>query len=349
MDFQEVLMLASATHVQEVVPAPKGLAYAKYLVPDYPYAGGSGSVSLHAVCDQGEVLFVDCGPRSMTDRTWFSRVLDQFADSPEQTTLFMTHLHRDHVGEAGWFASQGVKGVISASSAQLASMDPAECERAFGTLRYDLPFGVADYCHENEELWESLGQVQLAQDWDLIAVGDRKFEVMPLPGHEIGQCGLISKDKTLLFSGDCLCKDPSLFSWTLDHHDAAAAMEAWSGLLAYSLEWVVTAHDGFFEGEEETRTLIKDQIAGVDSRAKDILGALRDARSYTTPCDFMIDKKGESSIIDTAMRGKHLNMLQLGQYLAYFEFLYDYEKVHRCFDDDGCAVYEPARFSSFFM
>ena len=347
MDFQDILALASARRVDELVPTPKGVAYARYRLPDYPYAGG-GNVCLYAICDQEQVLFVDCGPLGMTDRTWFSQVIDQCAESADQARLFLTHLHCDHAGEAAWFASQGIGRAINGASARFASMDAQECERAFGSARYDLPFGVAEYCAMQAGLWESLGQTDTVEDWDLLTVGDMRFETMPLPGHAVGQNGLISKDKTLLFSGDCLCQNPSVFAWELDRHDVAAAMESWSGLLAYPLEWVATSHYGFFEGEEEIQSLIKDQIAGVDSRGKQVLQALRDMRGYRTASGFVLEMKGEAEIIDASSRAGHLNALRLCQSLAYLEFLYDYEKVHRSFDDDGCAVYEPARFTSFF-
>lgn len=348
MDFQDVLALASAERVDELVPAPKGVAHVRYRVPDYPYAG-SATVCLYAICDQGQVLFVDCGPFGMTDRSWFSQVIDQCAESADQACLFLTHLHCDHAGEAAWFASQGIGRTINGESSRFCSMDPEVCARAFGSMRYDLPFGVAEYCSMQADLWDSLGQVQTVGNWDLLTVGDLRFETMPLPGHAVGQNGLLSKDKTLLFSGDSLCRNPSVFAWELDRHDAAAAMESWSALLAYPLEWVATSHDGFFEGEEEIQSLIKDQIRGVDAKGKEVLQALRDMRGYRTASGFVLEMKGEASIIEAPIRARHLNVLRLCQSLAYLEFLYDYEKVHRTFDDDGCAVYEPARFSSFFV
>ena len=79
-----------------------------------------------------------------------------------------------------------------------------------------------------------------------------------------------------------------------------------------------------------------------------MLQALRDMRGYRTASGFVLEMKGEAEIIDASSRAGHLNALRLCQSLAYLEFLYDYEKVHRSFDDDGCAVYEPARFTSFF-
>ena len=347
MDIEQILMLASAERVDEVIPAPAGVAYLTYRVPDYPYAG-NGRVGLHAICDQGEVLFVDCGPANMTDKSWFSQVIDELADSVDQVGLFMTHCHCDHVGEAAWFARQGVKGCISGKSAIFGSMDADACNRAFGSVKSNLPLGVGEYCTMQKELWESLDFAAKVEDWDLLTCGDRRFEVMPLPGHASGHCGLLSKDKTLLFSGDALCQNPPVFSLGIDQHDAAAAMECFSSLLCYPLQWVVTSHEGFLEGEGQIRHFIKEQIAGIDAKARRVLDILHEMRGYKSAYGYLLELKGEDGLIAAAQRGRFLNVLSLAHYLAFLEFLYDYEKVNRNLDDDGCAVYEPARYVRYF-
>lgn len=348
MDILEVLRLGAVERVTEPMRMPQGVEHAIYRMPEYPYAGNGGQVGLYAICSEDEVLFVDCGPSNMTDHGWFSSILDTFAGSSDQASLFLTHCHCDHMGDAPWFANQGINPQISAGSEALGSMDAGLCETIMGAKHHDISFGISEYCAFQAKLWESVPQLTKVQEWDLLKVGDKKFEVMPLPGHADGHCGLISKDRTMLFSGDALCQMPPVFSYRIDSHDVAAAIDCWSELMAYPLEWIVTTHEGIFEGEDDIKDCLKDQINHTNTKAKRVLEILREMPGYHTACGFLSERKGESKLRQIAQVAKYRNMLSLEQDLAFLEFLYDYEQINRYIDDEGCAVYEPARFNMFF-
>ena len=318
-----------------------------YRLPDYRYAG-SGDLFLYALQSEGHVLFVDCGPMNMTDRQWFSQTVERHTEDGGDAVLFLTHYHFDHMGESGWFSRQGFTCYASSESELLASIDVETFTVLVGGRRQTPIQQIREYAQFQCDLLSLNPKIEHVPERTAIDCGGWHFRTMLLPGHALGHTGLITEDKRLLFSGDSLGKWPPIFAFGLDGHDGAAAIESWQHLKGLPLEWVITAHEGPIEGAEVIQKELSRQIDAVGSKAKRVLEEIRQMPGSMTPCDFVVERKGESAIAEAAASRKYLNALNVQHYLAFLEFLYDYEQVRRRQDDDGAVLYEPARFSTFF-
>ncbi len=327
------------------LPAPT-LSCLGHRLPGYRYAG-SGDMYLYALHSEGHVLFVDCGPINMTDHQWFSRIVERFTGGVVDAELFVTHYHFDHMGDSGWFSRQGIACRASSESVAMADVDTEDFAVLVGGRRQTPIHQVKEYADFQCELLSLNPDIAHVPEGTAISCGGWRFLTMLLPGHAVGHTGLITDDRRLLFSGDCLGERPCVFALGIDGHDAAEAIECWQRLRALPLEWVMTAHQGAIEGEEAIRRELNRQVDQLNAKAKRILGELREMSGYLTPCDFVVERKGVDAIMETAKLGKFLNALNVQHYLAFLEFLYDFEQVRRRIDDDGAVVYEPARFSFF--
>ncbi|MBO4365015.1 MAG: MBL fold metallo-hydrolase, partial [Eggerthellaceae bacterium] len=318
-----------------------------YRLPDYCYTG-SGDLFLYALHSEGHVLFVDCGPMNMTDHVWFSQTIERHTEDAGNAELFLTHYHFDHMGDSLWFTRQGISCYASSDSKRLADIDVEEYTVLVGGRRQTPIQQVEEYAKFQCDLLSSNPEIIHVPERTAIDCGGWHFRTMPLPGHAIGHTGLITEDEYLLFAGDCLGSRPPIFAFGLDGHDGAAAIECWRHLKALPLEWVIPAHGEPIEGEESIQKELSRQIDAVGAKAKRVLEELRQMSGFMTPCEFVVERKGESAIVEAAALGKYLNALNVHHHLAFLEFLYDYEQVRRRVDDDGAVVYEPARFNSFF-
>ena len=347
LDLEEALRLGKVQPIPVEFRLPANtVECVGFRLPDYRYAG-SGDLFLYAVWSEGHVLFVDCGPMQMTDRRWFEQVIDQHAGSAADVALFLTHYHFDHMGESGWFSRQGIRCMASSESEVLGTVDTQAYTTLVGAHR-DTPIeGVEDYAEFQCGLLTLNPETEHVSAGTAVDCGGWHFRTILLPGHVAGHSGLITDDRRLLFSGDCMGERPPIFAFGIDGHEGAEAIECWKRLKSFPLEWVVTAHQGTFEGEAIVKELNR-QIDGLGAKAKNVLEELRQMSGYVTPCGFVVERKGADAIFKAARLGKYLNALNVQHYLAFLEFLYDYEQVQRRIDDDGAVVYEPARFSSFF-
>ena len=54
------------------------------------------------------------------------------------------------------------------------------------------------------------GQLAFGEDGDVVDLGDRRFQVLHIPGHSPGSIGLWEEATGVFFSGDCIYDGPLL-------------------------------------------------------------------------------------------------------------------------------------------
>jgi glyoxylase-like metal-dependent hydrolase (beta-lactamase superfamily II) len=93
-------------------------------------------------------------------------------------------------------------------------------------------------------------------DGDVIDLGDRRLEVLHLPGHTPGSIALWEPEARLLFSGDTAYVDARLGFDDLETAEASLAR-----LAALPVRRVHAGHDRTFDGDE-LRTLLDGLLHG---------------------------------------------------------------------------------------
>lgn len=149
-------------------------------------------------------------------------VRDEIADLADKPVVALaTHIHWDHVGSLHEFDDRLVH------RDEAARMNPYE---EFATIvRGDFPAPILEYLEatgyslEDDFLIDALPRADYdlasyaivpttptreIEDGDGIDLGDRRFEVMHLPGHSPGSVGLWETSTRTLFSGDAIYDGP---------------------------------------------------------------------------------------------------------------------------------------------
>lgn len=98
---------------------------------------------------------------------------------------------------------------------------------------------------------------RLIEEGDVIATGDRRFEVLHLPGHSPGSIGLWEAATGTLFSGDALYDGPLLDE--LPESDIPAYVRTLERLLDLPVAVVHAGHDPSF-GRDRLRTLCRGYL-----------------------------------------------------------------------------------------
>jgi glyoxylase-like metal-dependent hydrolase (beta-lactamase superfamily II) len=173
----------------------------------------------------------------------------------KRLTTVATHAHYDHVGGLHEFEERLIHSAEArkAASGNAASLYGAGKEDALlESIRaagYDVPpelFTAVPCEGYDPESYTVLPApaTRLLEEGDVVDLGDRRFEVMHLPGHSPGSIGLWETASGTLFSGDAIYDGPLLDE--LPGSDIPAYIATMRRLLELPVTIVHAGHDPSF-------------------------------------------------------------------------------------------------------
>ena len=186
--------------------------------------------------------------------------IDPFADG-RPIIAVATHGHFDHVGGLHEFEDRRVHEddadmTRSPFPLKLLRQDyPPDVEEMYAYYGYELPdvliqavpekdFDIAGWVAPGAEPTALLGE------GDEIDLGDRRFEVLHLPGHTPGSIGIWEAETGILFSGDALYVDARC-SWD----DAPTFVASLRRIEELPISRVFAGHERPFGGEEVAKAV----------------------------------------------------------------------------------------------
>lgn len=143
---------------------------------DLEFQGVIGGIAAYLVRGRDGAFLVETGPESTLDRL-LSGLAEQGLSPEELRGVFVTHIHLDHAGAAGWFAARGIDIHVHSRGARHL-VDPG---RLLESAR-----GV--YGARFERLWGGLTpapaeRVRALADGDLVEIAGLTVEAHDTPGH----------------------------------------------------------------------------------------------------------------------------------------------------------------------
>ena len=84
------------------------MGYHQVFTLDLNFLGKSQAISAYLIPHKRGAALIECGPGS-TRETLVSRIAEYGYLPQDITDVFLTHIHLDHSGAAGWLASQGAQ------------------------------------------------------------------------------------------------------------------------------------------------------------------------------------------------------------------------------------------------
>jgi glyoxylase-like metal-dependent hydrolase (beta-lactamase superfamily II) len=160
---------------------------------DLNFMGLDGTIAAYLIPHSQGAVLIECGPGSTINalETGLKKHGYSIADI---TDVFLTHIHLDHAGAAGWLAQQGALIHVHPVGAPHL-LDPqrllASASRIYGQLM-DTLWG--------EFLPVPKSRLSVLQDGDEVKIDDRFLRALDTPGHANHHLAYIFED--ICFSGD---------------------------------------------------------------------------------------------------------------------------------------------------
>ncbi|NRB76501.1 MAG: MBL fold metallo-hydrolase [Verrucomicrobiales bacterium] len=144
--------------------------------------------------ESGETkVLIETGPESTRDQL-LGKLTELGCPASDLDAVFVTHIHLDHAGAAGWFAKEGIPLYVHHKGARHL-VDPSrliESARMIYAERFDSLWGEMTPAPEE--------QVHLLEGGETIEVGELAIEVLETPGHAFHHHAFAVN--TVCFTGD---------------------------------------------------------------------------------------------------------------------------------------------------
>lgn len=162
-------------------------------VLDLSFSGYAHTIATYLVVGPEGAAMVETGPGS-TRETLKARLADHGFGPPDVGHVFLTHIHLDHAGAAGWWAQQGATICVHHVGAPHL-VDPSRLLASAGRV----------YGEAMETLWGDFlpapaERVLAVHDGDHIAAGGLDFQAIETNGHARHHLVYVVED--VAFTGD---------------------------------------------------------------------------------------------------------------------------------------------------
>jgi glyoxylase-like metal-dependent hydrolase (beta-lactamase superfamily II) len=143
---------------------------------DLKFQGVPGVIAAYLVESAGEVALIETGPGS-TLETLCSGILEAGVAMAAVNKVFVTHVHLDHAGAAGWWARQGAH-VFCHPRARRHLVEPA---KLIDSARH--VYGAAFDTLWGEMVAAPTERVIALQDGESVTLGEQEVVAHETPGH----------------------------------------------------------------------------------------------------------------------------------------------------------------------
>ncbi len=160
---------------------------------DLNFKGRTGTIGAYLVPHSDGAILVETGPGS-TIQNLMAGMKQVGFDVGNISGVFLTHIHLDHAGAAGWLAQQGCQIYVHENGAPHL-VNPEKLLASAGRL----------YGDKMDSLWGEFlpvhgDKITILHDNDVVNAGDLAIRAMDVPGHASHHLAYLIGDAC--FSGD---------------------------------------------------------------------------------------------------------------------------------------------------
>ncbi|NFN86065.1 MBL fold metallo-hydrolase [Clostridium sporogenes] len=185
-------------------------------------------LNFYIIKGKDKSMIIDTGFNCEDTKKRMMEIFEELDLKPENTILFLTHLHSDHTGLAAYFQDMGLTIYISKIDGDLLNGSTEKSGPMWkGTIQRAKWQGLEE---EALEIEDNPGYKFRPMDYinfkpaipgEYIRIGEYNFEIIDLKGHTPGMVGLYEKKHKILFCGDHILAriTPNITFWGFEYGD----------------------------------------------------------------------------------------------------------------------------------
>lgn len=265
--------------------------YKNIYMKEFPLTGNPlKSMNIFIVKTEKGNLIVDTGFNNPENIANMEELFHELNLDISKTSLFLTHLHSDHVGLAKYLEDKGIKEIF------LSEVDGFIVENGFNAddfqwqniIDQSILQGLAN---ENLDINDHPGFKNRPKEKftytkvnpkDRIKLGDFDFELIDEAGHTPGMLGLYEKNKKILFCGDHILGKitPNITWWGDEYGDSLGTyLKNLEKIKNYDIEYLFSSHRFLIEDVNERIDQLKTHH---EKRLKETLSVIEKYGRVTT-------------------------------------------------------------------
>lgn len=323
----------------ETITITRGVKWLRMPIP-----ASLDHINLYLLEDDDGWFILDTGMGTGTTREqWHQIFLTALGEKPVKG-IIVTHMHPDHVGQAGWLCEHWQAPLyMSESEYQHASLAyaPASESHITETNTFYRQFGLNEQeALDRTVLWTQRRwpiatlpdhYVQLNHG-DRIDIAGKPWQVLIGRGHSPEHACLYSDDLKLLLSGDQILPE------------ITSNVSVYPGMFDQNplCKWLTSLHN-FFELPASTLVLPahNQPFYGLHSRAKTIIEHHEEnCAALESACRQKLSGQQLLSVLFNRSLNSFETALAIGECAAHLNYLVDQNRLTRYTDIDGSHVYQ---------
>lgn len=284
----------------------------------------------YLIKSEGRNLIIDTGMNREECRSAMRAALTKLDVRLEETDLFITHLHADHLGLVADLATPFSKIYFNQPDADiLVQSDIWEImlnqAGANGFPEEELRNAIHQhpgYKYSPNEMVELV----ILKEGDRIKIGEYTFECVETPGHTHGHMCLYEPEKKILVSGDHILGDitPNISLWSDEENPLKDYLASLEKITQYEVELVLPGHRRIFT---DCKGRIEELKHHHRLRVNEVISILNDGSksAYEVASEMTWDIVSESWDSFPVSQ----KWFATGEALAHLKFLADQGRVSR--------------------
>lgn len=185
-------------------------------------------LNFYLVKGKDKSMIIDTGFNREDTKEEITKAFEELNIKPENTILFLTHLHSDHTGLASYFEEIGLTIYISKIDGDLLNNSVYKSDQMWQNVIENAKLqgleedqlDIEDHPGYKFRPTTSLNY-NPANPGEFIQIGEYNFEIVDLKGHTPGIVGLYEREHEILFCGDHILGKitPNITFWGFQYGD----------------------------------------------------------------------------------------------------------------------------------
>lgn len=234
----------------------------------------------------GKNLLIDCGYHINESISVLFEALSQFGCLPQNTDVFLTHMHDDHTGNASLLRSEGYKILMGRRDYEIWMegfvTDWAALHSRILSEGFPKDPNYSKFVIEQpREMKSGYFCPELLEDGDQLHYGNFNFVCIETPGHTPGHLCLYDESSRTMILGDHVLFDitPNICARNGVSDPLADYLKSLDKIRSFDVRYALTGHRSI--GEKNLNERVDEIIAHHHVRLEEICGILKQEPELT--------------------------------------------------------------------